>query len=138
VARGEHQAQQVVADIVVERGVEVGRLARAGGLQVMAQFLVLALDQLCAAQAVDGAVPGGGHQPGAGLVGDAGARPPLQGGNQGVLRQLLGETHIAHHAGEAGDQLRPLDAEHRLDGAMGAGGGGVGGRHGRRSDHAGG
>ncbi len=46
-AGGEHQAQQVVADVVVERGVEVGRRASPPGLELAPELLVLALEQLC-------------------------------------------------------------------------------------------
>ena len=116
-AGGEDQAQQVVADVVVERGIEVGRCAFAVDLELAAELLVLALHQLGAAQPVDGAVLGRGHQPGAGLVGDAGLRPLLERGDERVLRQLLGQPDVAHHARQAGDQPRLLDPEYRFDGA---------------------
>ena len=85
---------------------------------------------LRAAQPVDGAVLGGGHQPGAGLVGDARSRPLLERGDERVLRQLLGHADVAHHAREAGDELGLLDPEDRVDGVMG-----IGSRHGYRSQH---
>ncbi len=65
-----------------------------------------------------------------GLVGDARLRPLLERGDQGVLRQLLGQADVAHHAGQAGDEPGRLDAPDRLDGAMG-----IGSRHGHRSHH---
>ena len=70
VARDEDEAQEVVADVFVERGVEVrhGSLLR---LQLAPEFLVLALKHLPPAQQVEGAVLGRGHEPGARLVGDA-------------------------------------------------------------------
>ncbi len=129
-AGGEHQPQQVVADVVVERGVEVGHLRLAFRGQLVAELGVLAVDQLGAAEAVDRAVLGGGHQPGAGLVGDAGARPLLERGDERVLRQLLGHADVAHHAREAGDELGLLDAEDRVDGVMC-----IGSRHGYRYQH---
>ena len=100
------------------------------GLDLAAELLVLALDQLPPAQAVDGAMLGGGHEPGARLVRDARLRPLLERGDERVLRQLLGEADVAHHAREAGDELGLLDAEDRVDGAMG-----IGSRHGYRYHH---
>ena len=49
-AGGEHQPQQVVADVVVERGVEVGHLRLAVRGQLVPQLGVLAVDQLGAAE----------------------------------------------------------------------------------------
>ena len=129
-AGGEHQPQQVVADVVVERGVEVGHLRLAIRGQLVAQLGMLAVDQLGAAKAVERAMLGGGHQPGAGLVGDAGARPLLERGDEGVLRQLLGHADVTHHARQTGDELCLLDAEDRLDGVMC-----IGSRHGYRYQH---
>ena len=90
-------------------------------LELAADLLVLALEHLVPAQPVDGAALGGGHQPGAGLFGNARLRPLLERGDQRVLRQLLGEADVAHHAGEAGDELRLLDPPDRVDRAMDVG-----------------
>ena len=65
-------------------------------LELAAELLVLALEQLAAAQPVDGAVLRGGHQPGARVVRDARLRPLLERGDERVLRQLLGEADVAH------------------------------------------
>ena len=46
-AGNEHQAQQIVADMVVERGVRIGRKAVAVDLQLAADLLVLALAASC-------------------------------------------------------------------------------------------
>ena len=48
-------------------------------------------------------------------------RPLLERGDQRVLRQLFGEADVAHHAGEAGDELRLLDPPDRVDGAVDVG-----------------
>jgi hypothetical protein len=45
----------------------------------------------------------GGHQPSTGIVRNARLRPPLEGGNESFLRQLLGQTDIADDASEASD-----------------------------------
>ncbi len=130
VAGGEDQAQQVIADVVVERCVEIRRSHLPACFELQSQLRVLALDQLGAAEPVDGAVLGRSHQPRAGLFGDAVPGPLLERGYQGVLRQLLGKPHIAHDADEAGNEPRPLDPPDCVDGAMC-----VDGRHGRGSQH---
>ncbi len=53
------------------------------------------------------------------------ARPLLERDDQRVLRQLLGQTDVAHQARKPGDEPRGLDAPHRVDGAMD-----IRGRHG--------
>ena len=96
----------------------------------MADFLVLALVQLAATQAVDAAMLGRGHQPGARIVGHAGSGPLFERGDECVLRELFGNADIAHDAREAGDEPGRLDPPDRVDFAMD-----VGSRHGFRSDH---
>ena len=128
-AGGEHQAQQVVADVVGarlgQRVDEVRLDVRLQRLQVGAELLVLARMQRLLAQAIEGAVLGGAHQPGAGVVGHAVVGPVLERGDERVLGQLLGETDVANHPGDAGDHLRRLDPPDRVDRAMGR----LGGRH---------
>ena len=81
-----------------------------------------------------GPVFGGRHQPGAGFLWDACGGPPLKGGQQGFLRQILCQWHIAQQSGQTGDQpglLDPPDGKDRaMDRAMR-----VGGRHGRDGPH---
>ena len=55
------------------------------GLELVAELLVLALERLSRRKQVDGAMLGGGHEPGARIVRDARLRPLLQGGDQRVL-----------------------------------------------------
>ena len=126
----EHQAQEVVADVVVERGVEIGRGRLLLRLELAAELLVLALEQLVPAQQVDRAMLRGGHEPGARVVRDARLRPLLERGDERVLRQLLGQPDVAHDPREAGDEPGRLDPPDRVDRAMG-----VGSRHGYRSEH---
>jgi hypothetical protein len=80
------------------------------------QLLWLALDHLRAAQTIERAVFGGGHQPRAGIVGDARARPALERDDQGFLREIFGEPDITHESREATDQPRRFDAPDGLDG----------------------
>ena len=130
-AGGEDQPQQFVADVVVERGVEIGH-----GLLLLLEIErhhpVLARQHPATAQMIQRPALGSRHQPGAGLFRHAGGGPMLQRRQQGFLRQVLGQRHVAQHPREAGDQPRLLDPPDREDGAMGAID--AGGRHGRRLD----
>ena len=47
---------------------------------------------------------------------------------QGVLRQIFGQPHVAHQAGETGDEAGRFDSPDRLDGAVR-----IGSRHGYQS-----
>ncbi len=130
VARGEHQAQQVVLDVAVQGGVQVGLGALSLGPQLVAQLFDLAFQPLFAADEVDGAALADGHEPGARIVWDAGLGPLLQRGDQSVLRELLGEADVSHDACETGDHPGRLDPPDRVDRAMC-----IGGRHGHLSEH---
>ena len=121
VTGGEDQAQQVVAERVGDLGGEVGRVRLAAQLQVAPELLGLAPVHVGAAHAVDRAVLGRGHQPGAGVVGDAGLRPLLERRDQRLLREVLGEADVAHEAREARDQPRGLDPPDRIDRALDVG-----------------
>ena len=62
---------------------------------------------LRAPEVVDGAVLRRRHQPGAGVSRHARRGPLLERRDQRVLRQLLGQADVAHHARQAGDELSP-------------------------------
>ncbi len=105
-AGGEDEPQQIVADVVVERGVERRRVgtSRLRASISWPSSLVLALEQLAAAQAVD--ARDSSRSPSATRRGCRArrCRPLLERGDQRVLRQLLGHADVAHHAREAGDR----------------------------------
>ena len=135
----EHQAQQIVANVVVKSRFEVFHLVLAGTdlacpnllNDVLAtEFFVLALETRVAAEVIDGTMLGGGHQPGARVVGDARLRPLFERGDESVLRQVLGHADIAHDPRQPGDEPGRLDPPDGVDGAMG-----VGSRHCYRSHH---
>ena len=126
VTGGEDEPKQLIADVVVQGGVQIGH-GLLLGLHVPGDHLVLALEHSAAAQMIQGPALGGRHQPGAGFFRNACRGPPLEGGQQGFLRQILGQRHIAQHPRQAGDQPGLLDPPDGQDRAMG-----VGGRHGRR------
>ena len=124
VAGGEDQAQEVVVERVGGLRGEVGRVRLAAQLHVAPQLLGLAPVHVGAPQAVDRAVLGGGHEPGARVVRDARLRPLLQRRHERLLREVLGEADVAHEAGEARDEPGGLDPPDGVDRALD-----VGGRH---------
>jgi hypothetical protein len=63
------------------------------------------------ANPVDGAVAGGGHQPGPRVVRSAVARPALGGYRERLLSGLLGEVEVAEKADQVGEDAAPLVAE---------------------------
>ena len=99
----EHEAQQVVADVVAHGGIHhrIDRLLC--GLQCAAELGLLALEERSPAQCVDRPTFRDGHQPGAWVLRYARVRPLLQRGDEGVLREVFGQPDVAHDPGDPGD-----------------------------------
>jgi hypothetical protein len=68
-------------------------------------------ERAVAADAVDRAVAGGGHEPGPRVVRRALARPALGGDRERVLGGLLGELEVAEEADQGRQDASPLVAE---------------------------
>ena len=118
----EDEAQQVVIQVIAIRDIaEICFGQRLLHLKVPAQLIDLAFQGDVAPYPIDGAVLGGGHQPGSRVVGDAHLRPPLQRDHQRVLCQILSQANIADDARQAADQFRRLDAPDGVDGAVDVG-----------------
>src|SRR5260370_24649405 len=126
----EHETKEVVADVIVERGIEIRHGHLLLRLELASQLLLSALEPRVSAEEVDCRVLRSGHEPGAGVVRDARFRPLLKRSDEGVLRELLGKTDIAHDPRETGDDPGRLDPPDCVDGAMC-----VGSRHGYPSHH---
>ena len=92
--------------------------ASTSGTPIAAQLRVLAFQPLAPTQAVEGAVLGRGHEPGARVVGHARLRPALEGDDERVLGQLLGHADIADDAREPSDEPGRLDPPDRLNRTM--------------------
>src|SRR5258708_16752495 len=105
----EHEAQEVVADVIVERGVEIPHSHLLLGLELATKLLVLALKPLVSAEHVDRTVLRGGHEPSARVVRYARFRPLLELGHESVLREFLGQADIAYDPRETGDDPGGLD-----------------------------
>ena len=68
-----------------------------------------------AADPVDRAVAGGGHEPGARVRGRPVARPALGGDRERLLGGFLGEVEVAEEADQACEHAAPLVAEDLLE-----------------------
>ena len=115
----EDEAKQIVADVVVDRRVEIRRGRASFDLDLVTYLLTFAFERLLAANRVDRAVFRDRHQPRAWILGHARLRPTLQRRDERVLRQLLGDPYVTHDAREPGYEARRLDPPDRVDGAMG-------------------
>ncbi len=69
-AGDEHQPQQIIADLVVRARLELAAVAPLFHLELVTECLMLAREHALAPQMIDGTMLGGGHEPGAGIVGD--------------------------------------------------------------------
>jgi len=67
----EHQAQEIVANVIVDRRVEIGHGHLLPRFQLVPHLLVLAIEHLAPAQQVDSPVLRRGHEPRAGVARDA-------------------------------------------------------------------
>src|SRR5205823_6132445 len=114
IAGDEHEAQQVVADGIVDCGVEI-RPPVPTDLDLVPELLVLTVEHLAAAQLVDRAMLRGGHEPGSRVVRDTRLGPALERYDERVLCQVLGQADVAGDPSEPGDQPGGLDAPHRVD-----------------------
>ena len=117
-ACNEDQAQQIVADLVVEPRRRIVCRHLLAKLDLMPELLVLALDELCVPKVIERAVLRGRHQPRAGIVGHPDFRPPFECRQQRFLRDLLGQTDIANESCNAANDLGRFDAPDGVERAM--------------------
>jgi hypothetical protein len=114
-AGGEDQPQYVVLDVVVELDFVHG-VFRFGELP--ADLSDLALEAGVPPHAIDVATARDGGQPGTRVAGHPRRRPLHQRGDEGVLREVLGQADVADRAGESSDEPCRLDPPDRLDGPL--------------------
>ncbi len=124
-ARGEHEAQQVVADVVRKMGIHTWLRIREERLDLPRELRFLLRVELALAEAVERAMLRGGHEPGARVVGNAARGPGFERRHQRVLRELLGGADVAHHPRHTGDDARRFDPVDGLDGLQCPARGGV-------------
>src|SRR5712664_1454912 len=126
----EHKAQQVVTDVIVERGFEIRHECLLPGIELAAKLLVLALEELAAAKKIKGAMLGGGHEPGTRVLRDARLLPLLERGNERILGEIFSKTYIAHDSHEAADEPGRFDSPDGVNRSMN-----IGGVHSHRYHH---
>jgi hypothetical protein len=114
-AGGEDEAQDVIVDDLVESSIEcVGELLLLE-FEIARDLSVFLLEHAAAAEVVDGAALGCGHEPGGGVVRDALLRPLLECGDKCVLSEFFSDADVAGDAGDSGDEACGLDLPHGLD-----------------------
>ena len=69
-AEGSRTAAAGTRMVIINRAIQIGH-GHLPGLELMAEFLVLAFQPLVAAKMIDGAMLGGSHKPGARIVRNA-------------------------------------------------------------------
>src|SRR5262249_24928386 len=110
----ENQSKQVVADVVIKRGVEVW-YCHLLGLEITPELLMFTIQQRTASQLINRTMIGGGHEPRTWFVGDAGFGPLFERRDHRVVSEVFGEADIAHDPCETGDKSGPLDPKYRVD-----------------------
>jgi len=126
----ECQAEEIVADVIVESRFEIRHGHLLLHLALATNFLVLAVVKRVPSEMVNGTMLCGGHQPGARINRDARLRPLLERSDESVLREFLGKTHVADDPRDSRDDPGRLDLPDRVDYAMC-----IGGRQNQRSRH---
>ena len=121
-AGNEYQAEKVVANMIVDRGFQSSHGGLLPGIDFAAKLLVLTFEKFCAAEGVDGAMLGRGHEPGTRIIRDARLWPTLESGNECILCEVFRETDVTHHTRETGDEPGRLNSPDGVDGAMNVGG----------------
>jgi len=86
----EDEAQQIVANLVIDCGIEI-RHGHLPNFEVAAQLLVLTIQQVVTGEVVDGAALCRGHQPRARIVRNARFGPLLKSRDQSILCEVFGE-----------------------------------------------
>jgi hypothetical protein len=106
-ARDEHQAQQVVVNLLVRRS-EIGYRSPRG--QLAFERLRFCRERLVATDAVDCAAFCDRYEPRARIARDAFAGPLCECRNEGVLREFFGAAYVARQPRQRRDELRRFDS----------------------------
>lgn len=129
-AGDEDQPEKIVPDMVVRTLFDLAHGLLLFLFDVPADLAMLPIQHCVAAKEVDGAMLRGSHQPGPRIVGDPGLRPPLERGDEGVLREVLGDADVPHDARQRGNELRGFNTPYGVDRSVD-----VGSHDGYRSHH---
>src|SRR6185437_11132456 len=116
--RHEDEPKQIVAHIVVDRCIEIDSVRITQRFELSPNVVLLALDNVAMTHRIDRSAFCGRHEPCASIVRNSRSRPLLQRGYERVLREILGEPHVAYDAHEAGYELCGFDSPDCLDRTM--------------------
>ena len=114
-ARHEHEAQEIVAHVVVVRSGQRRECRVAVRIEVTADLLVLSTEGRPPAQPINRPVLRDCHQPGRRVPRHALGRPLLECRDERVLGELLGHPDVADGPSQGRDEPRRLDPPHRID-----------------------
>src|SRR6185437_7310435 len=114
----ENETEEVVANVVIERFVDLGRESFVFGLKFSGKLLVFLLKTAVAAKLVDGAALSDSHQPCPGVIGHARRGPLFEGRHERVLREVFGQAHIVDHPREPRNESWGFDAPDCVNRAM--------------------
>jgi len=117
-AAGEDQPQPLVRELVGDIRLPAPTAQRLERLELAA----LGRERLLPADAVDRLVARDAGDPGAGVVGNAVARPALEGDYERLLDRLLGEVEVAEDPDERRDRPSRLEPEQAVDDCSWTGG----------------
>jgi hypothetical protein len=117
-AGGEDETEQVVADLVIERRVEIGSL-QFRVHELVPDLGMLFVDTPRPAEMIDRSMLCRGHQPGARVGGDSRLRPPLQRGEERILGEVFRHADVPDSPSQRCDEAGRFDSPYGLDGAVG-------------------
>ena len=103
-AGDEHQPEEIVADVVIDRHVTLGHGEILLDLEIAPDHVVLLRQERLPTHEVDRPPPADGHEPGARVVRDTLRGPLLERRDERVLGEILGEAHVADDASQPGDE----------------------------------
>jgi hypothetical protein len=85
----EYEPEQVVANVIVDRGFQISHGGLLPGIDFASELFVFTLEKFCAAEGVNGAMLRRGHEPGARIIRDARLWPTFESGDECVLCEIF-------------------------------------------------
>src|SRR6266540_212274 len=101
-AGNEHQPQQIVANVFINRAVIIRR-GQFPGLELASKLFMLTLEQSSTAQVINRTMLCSRHEPRARIIWDARLRPLFERSNESVLREFFRASDIADDPRETSD-----------------------------------
>src|ERR1700732_2298292 len=99
----EDEPEQVVADVVVDRGFQTSHGGLLPGIGFASKFFMLTFKKFFSAGGVNGATLCRGHEQGTRIIRNTRLWPTLESGDEGVLGEVFRQADVTYHASESGD-----------------------------------